>query len=512
MDKELLGKEVLGILDTRQIQRFMFRSNSYVDTLGGSDLMVHILPDGILHALHSVNPPLQETEYDLCQDPDAPIRYFEDERVLFQVIICTAGNALFIARTGKLAQMLIRKVSRYYLEHGYSLNLAAAAVEKTEHFGTDIFKLYKKLNAVKTGAVISDPLEALPVVMREAHIGEPVVTRLEETGEYISRSSMLRRQEAARRGEVVSLEDLIPTKGSDGRSYKAVMHVDGNNIGITIGRILQHTPDYQDGIRMRRRVNTNLTTEYRRIMQKTVQDLEAYFSDSDAAGGDFAHHFQVIHANGDDINCMCSAGLAFPFLSFFFSNLKDASLFKSGTKRIPLYCCGGVCFVAGHNDFHTAFSMAEECCESAKATAKKEGNLRDGLAGNWIDFQILSHLSIQNLDLLRERSFTTDSNVSLLLRPYCLDEVAKDQPYAYEKLLHRVKEMKRLEQVMGRARVKRLKQSFLMDRFLFEESVQHLKERGTDLEAILGAPFWRDEEKKTHAAWYDAMQLAPFMA
>ncbi len=110
MDKELMGKEVLGILDTRQIQRFMFRSNSYVDTLGGSDLMVHILPDGILHALHSVNPPLQETEYDLCQDPDAPIRYFEDERVLFQVIICTAGNALFIARTGKLAQMLIRKL------------------------------------------------------------------------------------------------------------------------------------------------------------------------------------------------------------------------------------------------------------------------------------------------------------------------------------------------------------------------------------------------------------------
>ena len=79
MDKELMGKEVLGILDTRQIQRFMFRSNSYVDTLGGSDLMVHILPDGILHALHSVNPPLQETEYDLCQDPDL---LFEEEMLV----------------------------------------------------------------------------------------------------------------------------------------------------------------------------------------------------------------------------------------------------------------------------------------------------------------------------------------------------------------------------------------------------------------------------------------------
>ena len=79
MDQDLMGKEVLCILDTRQIQSFMFRSNSYVDTLGGSDLMVHILEDGIRNALHSVNPPLQETQYDLSMDPDAPIPYFEEK-------------------------------------------------------------------------------------------------------------------------------------------------------------------------------------------------------------------------------------------------------------------------------------------------------------------------------------------------------------------------------------------------------------------------------------------------
>ena len=111
MDSHLMEKEVLCILDTRQIQRFMFRSNAYVDTLGGSDLMTHILEDGMRFALQSIEPPLRKEEYDLSLDPDAPIPYFENDEVLFQLMICAAGNAMFLARIGRLAQKLIRKIS-----------------------------------------------------------------------------------------------------------------------------------------------------------------------------------------------------------------------------------------------------------------------------------------------------------------------------------------------------------------------------------------------------------------
>ena len=122
MDGHLMDKEVLCILDTRQIQRFMFRANSYVDTCGGSDLILHILGDAIRFALHHINTPLSEGEYDLANEADAPLPYFEDPNVQFQQIINTSGNAIFVARTGALAQKVIRKISRYYLDHGYSLN------------------------------------------------------------------------------------------------------------------------------------------------------------------------------------------------------------------------------------------------------------------------------------------------------------------------------------------------------------------------------------------------------
>ena len=129
---------------------------------------------------------------------------------------------------------------------------------------------------------------------------------------------------------------------------------------------MQQTPDYQKGIRTRRRLNGNIANQYKGIMEKTVAQLRAYYGELGRDDPDFAHEFQIIHNNGDDINCMCNAELAFPFMDFFFGNLKDASIGEVDGQRIPLYCCGGICFMTEESDFHTAFTMAEKCCESAK--------------------------------------------------------------------------------------------------------------------------------------------------
>ena len=43
------------------------------------------------------------------------------------------------------------------------------------------------------------------------------------------------------------------------------------------------------------------------------------------------------------------------------------------------------------------------------------------------------------------------------------------------------------------------------------EQVYRLKEKGIDLEAMLGVPFYRDENKNTFATWYDALTVMPFI-
>ncbi len=510
MEKELMDKEVLCILDTRQIQRYMFRSNTFLDTIGGSDLMTHVLQDAIRDAMVHIDTPLKEEEYALSLEPSADaIPYFTSPKVQFQLIICAAGNALCLVRTGALCQKIIRRISRYYLEQGYSLNLTATATEKTDHLGHDIFCLYKKLNNIKADSDISDPLGTLPVIMREKRTGEPVVAFDKENGDYVSRSSVIRREEAKKRKVQFDLKDIRTTKASDGKSYFAYIHADGNNLGITIGRILQMTPDYVEGIVTRRQINRNIEKAYAAIMEKTEADLKAYYLEKGGEEKEFPYEFQVIHRAGDDINLVCNASLAFPFLDFFYQNLAGTTIWEKDGERIPLYVCAGISFVTADSTFHAAYGLAEECCKSAKTAAKEEQNLLDGLAGNWIDFQICDNPNVQELDMLRSRSYRTAEGIDLMLRPYSRDEVDREKDFYYGKLIERIGNLKTLK--LPKQQMTVLRQSYLMGRLEVGQWIRKMKERGIDLTAALGVPTYTDTKRQIHAVWFDAVELMDFV-
>ncbi len=510
MEKELMEKEVLCILDTRQIQRFMFRSNTFLDTIGGSDLMEHVLWDAIRDAMMSIDTPLKEEEYALSVEPTADaIPYFTSPEVKFQLIICAAGNALCLVRTGALCQKIIRRISRYYLERGYSLNLAATATEKTDHLGNDIFHLYKKLNNIKAASDISDPLGTLPVIMREKRTGEPVVAFDEEYGDYVSMSSVIRRKEAKKRKVQFDQRDIRTTHASDGKDYFAYIHADGNNLGITIGRILQSSPDYVEGILTRRTINRNIEKAYAAIMAKTEAELKEYYLKNGGEEKDFPYEFQVFHRAGDDINLVCNASMAFPFLDIFYQNLAGATIWEKDGERVPLYVCAGISFVTKDSTFHAAYGLAEQCCKSAKTSAKEEQNLLDGLAGNWIDFQVCDNPNVQELDMLRERSYHTVEGVDLMLRPYSRDEEDREKDCYYRTLIERVKKLKELD--LPKEQMDILRQSYLVGRLAHGQWIRKMKENGVDLSAALGAPTYTDQDRQVHAVWFDAVELIDFV-
>ena len=510
MEKELMSKEVLCILDTRQIQRFMFKSNSYLDTLGGSDLVAEIQEEAIHYAMTHIDPPLREEEYSLDLDPDAEIPYFTSEKIQFQLLTCGAGNAMCLVRTGELCQKIIRKISRYYLDHAYSLNLVASVTEKTDHFGNDIFHLYKKLNAIKASADISDPLGPLSVVVREQRTGQPAIGQDPGTGEYYSRSSYLRRKTALSRGEVVDMQDMQTTTGFDGKEYLAVIHADGNNLGITIGRILQNSASYQDGVWARRQISRNIRSIYSYIMEKTLEQTQEYYNNLDIPGKqDFRYAFHVCHQGGDDINIICDARMAIPFLTMLFKNLEGMTLWKSDTLTVPLYMCAGVAYVMKEKGFHSSYQLAVECCDSAKKAAKKEKNLRNGLAGNWIDFQICDTTNNQELDFLREKSYVTKEQIHMQMRPYCLDPEVEDEPVSYSKFMTRIRRLQ--EAKLTRQQQEALRLSYMMGRQEFRRWIQYNQNNGLDLTGLLGNAMYRDEDGQLHALWFDSVELMDFI-
>ncbi|MBQ9599634.1 MAG: hypothetical protein IJR33_07515, partial [Clostridia bacterium] len=411
-----MDKEVLCALTTRQIQHYVFFNNSFVDTCGGNLLIRHILKDGIRFALSHIDTPLQPEEYDLSNNPDAPIPYFEDKNIKVQQILCSAGKALLIVRTGTLAQKIIRKVSRYYLDHAYSLNMVAAVVEKTNHMGNDVLRLYQKLDKIKATAHTLEPMDALPVTMREKKTGMPVIIFDQERGDYISRASQLRRLESRHHGDTTKLTEIPATEHRDKKKYWTVMHLDGNNFGVTINRILQGTFGYEEGIRARRQINFQIESGYKRLIIRTMTDLENFYVANIGRAEDFPREFQLVHQGGDDLNYMGSVRLILPFLDFFYKNLEGEFIWNTPQLKIPFYISAGLAFVTTDYDFHSAYQLAEECCRSAKTEAKKSHNLRNGLAGNWIDYQISKNPHAQRLSLLRDKGYTTNAGIRLGLR------------------------------------------------------------------------------------------------
>ncbi len=511
MDEKLMDREVLCIIDTRQIQRFMFRSKSMTETVGASDLLSRLLDDAIENALENLDPPLPRERVDTCNDPDAVVPYFHDPNIDFQLIVNAAGNALFLARTGALAQQVIRRIARYYLDNAYGLNIAAAAVERSDSMAADLSELYKKLNAAKASSETLEPMGCLPICIREDRTGMPVVDIDPEVGDFVSTSSILKRREAKLRNSAISMDQLNSTRAHDRLKYRAVMHIDGNNIGITIGRILAEAPDYESGIRARRLINKGIKGTIDKIMDQTLADLKDYYVRLKGTEEGFGREFMVIHKAGDDINCVCNAIWAYPFLRFFYANLKGTWFWKTETIEVPLYMCAGVAFVIENIAFHPAFTLAEECCSSAKKEAKKEHNLLNGLAGHWVDFQVLDNPNSQNLEMLRERSYMTPEQISLLTRPYRVDYGKHEEDErSVQRLLRRTRVIKGLG--LDRKDEMGLRQSYLVGMGEFAGYTALMRLMGIDLIHMLGLPLSEDDEGQRHAAWFDATDLSDFIA
>ena len=111
-----MDREVLCIMDIRQIQTYLFRVNSQEAVKGGDLLVKHILADALAWAVKEVDPPLTGDQVDLSSEAsDEPIPWFADPAIQVQMIDAVAGNAMLLFRTGALCQKVMHKVSRYVL-------------------------------------------------------------------------------------------------------------------------------------------------------------------------------------------------------------------------------------------------------------------------------------------------------------------------------------------------------------------------------------------------------------
>ena len=537
-----MGK-VLAMYDVRGIQSFIFRTNKVKEIMGASRIVEDIIERALEHGLSEAGIPRER--YLLKWEEDEELKILSGSDLAAQVLFIGGGNAYVMYRDKDIAVKVNRKMARYVLDHTYSLQMAVAMVEKTESYADDYRRVQNEMTRIKASMPYSGCLGAAPVVAMDDMSGFPYSMndkeRLEKKPEhgndlsYESIQKLIAYYDSVNEGEEKKHDNLITQYGKN--STLAVVHIDGNNMGMRIRALMEGERDYAEAVRKMRAISKNINHSFKDTFESTRQYIQEWV-ESQANNvlkkqeeGQKAEYIRRILVAGDDITFVCNAGLALPIVKYFTQDITGKVMFGETTEenleKYGFSVCAGIAYIHSHFPFKTAYDVAEACCSSAKKRAKQEENtlLTDSgeeRIANWVDFQICK--SVHNIDLekSRQKNYTLSEQERLLRRPYYIEVDAKsyeefnrkNERYSFWNFEH-IMDYFKYNADMPRSLAKEFRNTYPLGRNAVEELVEFAhsrkKLRGEiEREALSGAKEnqgFIDLDGKLTAAWYDALEM-----
>ena len=224
----------------------------------------------------------------------------------------------------------------------------------------------------------------------------------------------------------------------DGENYFAIVHVDGNNMGVKFRGC--------NSLTARRK----LSREIRRKTEGAFADLLAKIIRMKNSGGfddmlKLDQKFLPIRPliiGGDDVTFLCPANMAILFTKTLMEKLfadtpADASEHLTLEISRHMDSCAGIAILPTKYPFFRGYELAEQLCDSAKAAMRKLAN--DDLRGSsWLDFAILHGEQAPTLEQIRTQEYRGALG-NLHFGPYrlCNDDAPykRDRQHNLENLL-----------------------------------------------------------------------------
>ena len=462
-------KEVLAMYDVRGIQKYIYRTLKLKDAMGASILIEDIIMKALKYACKKLQIKKCNLEW---FDENGPKDYEENEDVT--VLYIGGGNAFVRFKRRKLCTDINRQMSKYVIEQTYSLQLAVAIVDISGDYQIDYQEIYKEMNRVKSDMTDSKPLSALPIMEIELKTGFPAIdvseykekidkVRVESNVSKETYLKILKKNKKVEEDDIDKLLDSYARRGEDSRI--AVVHIDGNNMGLRIRKLIEGMTEYKDAVKEMRKISYNIKNSY----LDTFEEMKKHFEDLNTRNDKVKRFVRKVIVAGDDITYVCNAYIAFDTVKYFCDKISRLTMNKgkdelnineNDINEYGFTVCAGVAFIRSHFPFNVGYKVAEACCDSAKDMAKNDknkayfsidenGNCRDidlkeyeeGMkevvetgnsgtdkkvryfekTGNFVDFQICKNIQCQDLEQIRKDEYITASGENLLVRPYYIE-------------------------------------------------------------------------------------------
>lgn len=511
---------VLAMYDIRGIQNYIFRTTKLKDAIGASAMVEDIIEISLQNAVKELND--EGIRYNFTFEKESlnniNLPEYEEDTYDIQVLYIGGGNGVVLFSNEELCVKVNKKMAMSVLRRTYSLQLAVAYIPKTESYSEDYRNLFVALAKVKANMEDSKPLGALPIMELDKKSGYPLAyeTIYDEQNNriHVTTESLLKREREheKRKGienSIKKFDTYALNKGSD--STIAVVHMDGNNMGLRIRSLLENIDTYKEAVDTMRMISSNINSSYKEVYKK----METLFN----TGNRFMLSILVA---GDDITYVCTGKTALASVEYFAREISKLAMNgqtdDENLKKYGFSICAGIAYINSHFPFSIAYEVAENCCDSAKDTAKLsehlylDENIEDeeerkkfSMVGNWVDFQICKNVNAKDLESLRDKEYITSTGENLVIRPYELpfgsNNLKASHIQQYSNLINNISYFQN-EVNIPRSYAKKIRNTYSFGKVTIKELASFLRSRGHKMPDNTFEMY----DNKT-ALWYDALEL-----
>jgi len=450
----------LVIVDTTQIQPYIFGSNRLQENIGGSFLVAQATGEWALACVPAPNNVVDAASGELNKatilEPGS--------NLAAEVIYAGGGNVVVLCKGSEEAGKFERDLSVKVLEEAPNLQLVIVRnpFSPGQSLSEVLQTTFEKLGTAKQQRRQSSPTWGLSVTQMCRSTTFPAVgiVKIAENDEYPASAEIHAKIEVVEKANnrlndylgmkgdpyylfPYDFDNLGRTKGEE--SHIAVVHADGNGMGKQIQEIgYRYKTDNKGYIHALRQFSDRIKQASKEALTTTLHALTSRLKTDETkkdairhrnAFGDLVSEivltvrkdtgskpryylpFRPIVFGGDDVTFVCDGRIALSLAIIYLNAFERASEKIFGEK---LTSCAGIAIVKSHYPFAQAYELAEELIKKAKAYQQVEKKM-EGHAGSYLDWHFaLTGLS-GDIEFIRKREYEVPAGW-LTLRPVAVGE------------------------------------------------------------------------------------------
>ena len=359
--KYLYGASVQGI------QSFIFQTSKLTEIVGASELVEQICTSKFCEVA-GIKP---------------------DDK---NIILNAAGNIKFIFDSEIDCQNFVKIFPKVVMEMAPGITISQAVVKIVS--GEDSMQVLEDRLRIQRNKAISNTNGIGLMVTETARKTGGVGVKYSKDGQVIDLSQKLKQEafdKASRKlitkiaGDQGKNIEKFPfdisqiLSGEENKSWIAVIHADGNNLGQLIIQMVNGLTQEQSFKTIKNfSVLINNTTE--KAAKKAFDIVVTEKVVNESKSGKIP--FRPVVLGGDDLTAIIRADLALSFTKHFLqqfeylskTNFKDFAKeneLKTDPFENGMTACAGIAFIKANYPFHYGVSLAEKLCSEAKTISKK---------------------------------------------------------------------------------------------------------------------------------------------